>query len=93
MASSHAGATAQPFPQLNANGDQLITIREACLMLRRSQSTLRRIINSGEILTFPCPVRPLILLSSIHAYLARQTGGKLKPPPKKLPAKAKRRKR
>lgn len=75
-----------------ADGEELVTLQETGRMLRRSPSTLRRMIKKGQLKTIACPARPLVLLSSIHEFLASAKGEPL-PAPKKRPVKARGRKR
>lgn len=75
-----------------ADGEELVTYQETGKMLRRSPSTIRRMVKKGQLRTVAVPSRPLVLLSSIHGFLASAKGETL-PAPKKRPVKAKRRKR
>lgn len=66
----------------------VVTMAEARRLLRRSASTIYRMINAGLIRRIPCPVRPMILRQSLMDYV--MNGGKA---PKKPPARTRRSRR
>ena len=59
-----------------------VSFAEAAAMIHRHPTTIKRLIEQGVFHPVPNPVRPMILLSEVEAYMASRTNGHHKPPAK-----------
>ena len=78
MAASLAGT--MPFVPADMTQSLVVTFQEAAAILRRSLSTVRRMVRRGLLKAIPCPVRPMILRQSVIDYIASHSEVPKKPP-------------